>query len=164
MKRQPEKFQKSLFYLYLCLQKRQQMEGGYSLVVTIAMLIILSTLLISAAIISKVDTISTNASAKSNIGFYAAEAGLNIRAQEIRTTFEGFNRPSGTSPTSWQDCVNKTAGAQGTLDFGCDLDPFQGQEVWTYVEEFPNNPRPTTVADGPFAGLSAQEYIYDVFL
>lgn len=69
MKRQPEKFQKSLFYLYLCLQKRQQMEGGYSLVVTIAMLIILSTLLISAAIISKVDTISTNASAKSNIGF-----------------------------------------------------------------------------------------------
>lgn len=163
MKRQPKKFQKSLFHLYLCLQQRQQMEGGYSLVVTIAMLIILSTLLISAAIISKVDTISTNASAKSNIGFYAAEAGLNIRAQEIRTTFEGFNRPSGTSPTSWQDCVNKTAGAQGSLDFGCDLDPFQGQEVWTYVEEFPSNPRPTTVADGPFAGLSAQEYIYDVF-
>ncbi|WP_299406850.1 hypothetical protein [Acaryochloris sp. IP29b_bin.148] len=162
MKRQPKYFQKSLFHLYLRLQRQQQVEGGYSLVVTVAMLLILSTLLISAAIISKVDTVSTTASAKSNIGFYAAEAGLNIRAQEIRREFEGYNRPSGTSPTSWQDCVNGTTGAQGTLDFGCDEEPFQGQQVWTYVEEFPNNPRPTIVADGPFAGLSAQEYIYDV--
>lgn len=161
MKTQSTNFQKSLFHLFMRLQRQQQAEGGYSLVVTVAMLLILSTLLISAAIISKIDTVSTNASAKSNTGFYAAEAGLNFRARDIKATFEGYNRPSGTSPLSWQNCMSGS-GSQGSNDFACDEVPFQGQQVWTYVEEFPNNPRPTIVGDGPFAGLSAQDYIYDV--
>ena len=162
MKPLSNNFQKSFFHLYLRLQRQQQAEEGYSLVVTVAMLLILSTLLISAAVISKIDTVSTNASAKSNTGFYAAEAGLNFRAREIKTRFEGYNRPAGTSPSSWQNCVS-SSGSQGSDDFECEDVPFQGQQVWTYVEEFPSNPRPTVVGDGPFAGLSAQDYIYDVF-
>lgn len=186
MKYNSSRFQHSLFQLLVRLQQTRQKEGGYSLVVTVAMLLILSTLLISAAVVSKVDTASTNASARSSNGFYAAEAGLNIRAAEIQSQFQGFQRPAGTTPTDtdndgeiWDDCAS--GASVGTDDFICRSLPFQGQEVFTYVQEIGQDanvdgipddidgdgvadPISIVVPSGErFAGLSAQEYRYDLW-
>lgn len=185
MKYYSSRFQHSLFQALIRLQRTQQQEGGYSLVVTVAMLLILSTLLISAAVVSKVDTASTNASARSSNGFFAAEAGLNIRAKEIKERFEGFNRPDGVTPTDydgdgeiWDDCADGST--QGTNDFRCNSVTFQGQDVITYVEELgqDNNldgipddldgdgdPDPLNITiplSETFGGLSAQEYRYQL--
>jgi hypothetical protein len=172
MKSQPPTFQRSLFLLLIRLQKHRHQESGYSLVVSIAMLLILSTLLITAAIVSKVDTSSTSASAKSSTGFFAAEAGLNVRAKLIRNRFEGYNRPSGTTPTDsdsdgerWDSCVDGSS--LGSGDFICTDSSFQGQSVITYVEDktilVSGQPQSITIpANEKFGGLSAQEYRYDL--
>lgn len=162
MKSQPKRINHTLFNLFLRLQEQQSGTGGYSLVVTVAMLLILSTLLISAAVVSKVNSASTTASAKSNTGFFSAEAGLNIRAKDIRNKFEGYNRPAGTSPSQWQDCLGSLAD-QGTGDFACTSISFQGQNNLSYVVEDAANPSSIIIPTGEkFSGLSAQEYRYDL--
>lgn len=186
MKYHSSRFHHSLFQLLVRLQRTRQQEGGYSLVVTVAMLLILSTLLISAAVVSKVDSASTSASARSSNGFFAAEAGLNLRAKQIREQFEGFVRPAGVSPQDdnndgeiWDNCVAGDAGGDG--DFDCEDYNFQGQNVWTYVQEvgedtnadgIPDDddgdgvpdPIEITIPTGErFGGLSAQEYRYDLW-
>lgn len=153
----------SVLMLLIRLQRCRYQESGFSLVATVAVLVILSALLVAAALVSKVDTASTNASAKGNKGFAAAEAGLNLRAKEVRNQFEGFNRPSGTSPSNWQACADGSSGNDGTEDFGCSAFTFQSQDIFTYVEEDPANPGSITIPQGEaFAGLLAQEYTYDV--
>ena len=133
------------------------------MVVTVAMLLILSTLLISAAVVSKVNSGSTSASAKSNTGFFSAEAGLNIRAQDIRRTFEGYNRPEGTPPTQWQDCIGASPTLPNNNDFACQSKIFQGQTNLSYVMEDAANPASIIIPTGErFEGLSAQEYRYDL--
>jgi type II secretory pathway pseudopilin PulG len=140
-------------------------QGGYTLVITIAVLLILSVLLLTFAITSKVDNASSNASAKGNTGFYAAEAGLNWRAGKIREKFDDYGRPSGTSPSDWKDCLSPTASKKGTGAFKCETNTdISSQAVITYVEDL--------TADGPLSiiipegetneGLSAQEYRYNI--
>lgn len=163
MKYQPRNIQHALFLQLVRLQGKQQSEGGYSLVVTVAMLLILSTLLISAAVVGKVNSASTTASTKSNSGFYGAEAGLNIRAKDIRNRFEGFNRPTGASPTDWNACADTSSTNDGSGDFACNVVNFQGQDILTFVEEDAANPNSIIVPTGErFEGLSAQEYRYDL--
>lgn len=186
MKYNSSRFHHSLFQLLVRLQQTRQKEGGYSLVVTVAMLLILSTLLISAAVVSKVDTASTNASARSSNGFYAAEAGLNLRASQIQTQFRGFQRPTGTAPLDdnndgevWDNCADGSS--VGTGDFDCRPFTFQGQDVFTYIQEVGQDDNldgvpddvdgdgvadPISIVVPPgerFAGLSAQEYRYDLW-
>jgi Tfp pilus assembly protein PilX len=169
----PLKDSRQLMMLQLIrLQRCRHQEGGYSLVVTIAMTLILATLLVTAAVISKIDSASTRASNKSNTGFYSAEAGLNQRAQEVRLKFDGFNRPLGTAPVDidgdgeiWDTCEDSAAtpAQRGTVDFGCDSITFQNQETLTYVQENAANPINITIPAGEqFEGLSAQEYQYNV--
>ncbi len=158
--------------LLIRMQRCRDQEGGYSLVVTIAMTLILTILLVTAAVISKVDTASTRASGKSNTGFYAAEAGLNIRAQQVRAQFDGFNRPTGNAPQDidgdgeiWDTCDDPaaTAAEQGTGAFACNSMTFQNQDTLTFLQENPNNPTIQTIPAGePFAGLNAQEFQYNV--
>jgi hypothetical protein len=133
--------------------------------VAIAAILILTTLLLTVSLVSKIDTTSTNASEDSNSGFYAAEAGLNLRANEIRDTFEGFNRPSGNSPSSWEDCVDSDTTNDGDDDFLCNTSfNINNQQIVTYVKDITaSTPKAVTIADGTYAGLSAQEYRYDVF-
>jgi hypothetical protein len=164
MKRQSPKFQHTLFQLYWQLQAKQKPEGGYIIVVVMAMVLVLSSMLITAALTSKVDNNSSRSSANSATGFYAAEAGLNLRAQEIRNTFEGYNRPTGTSPTNWSACKDSGTSNKGTVDFRCDNSKtFQGQSISTFVLEDKKNPVSVKIEAGEqFAGLLAQEYRYDV--
>ena len=146
------------YYLY------QKKDSGYALVSAVLGIFLLGALLLGQALMSKVDTSSQEASKKSTGGFFAAEAGLNIRAKLVRDTFEGFNRPVGNSPNSWQDCIDGNYGNNGDGDFACDASQaFQGQTVATFVSESPDNPTSMTINPGElFAGLSSQEYRYDV--
>jgi Tfp pilus assembly protein PilX len=139
-------------------------QGGYTLVITLAVLLILSVLLLTYAITSKVDNASSNASAKGNTGFYAAEAGLNLRAKAIYNTFAGYNRPSGTSPANWKDCLDLSA-FKGTGDFQCQTNTdISTQPVTTYIEDETSSVPKTVVipAGENNEGLTAQEYRYNV--
>ena len=91
-------------------------------------------------------------------GFYSAEAGLNIRAEEIRSRFVGYNRPTGASPTDPNPCI---ASNTGSGDFICKNYTVSGRNVRTFVEEEANNPIILTIPPGErFQGLNAQEYRY----
>ncbi|HEY9828120.1 MAG TPA: hypothetical protein V6D19_22005 [Stenomitos sp.] len=183
MKRPPLRFtrpscDRTLFRLVLHLQGASKQEGGYIIVIVAGLLLAMTTMLLTAQLASRVDSSSTKASGNSAAGFYAAEAGLNLRAKSIRAKFQGYNLPTGTSPSDWSVC---RAGAGGTGDFACDntltiqdyLYPNDSSKripVSTYVVD--QNPRdgsgvsqPTSVTIGSgeqFAGLTAQEYRYDV--
>lgn len=162
MKSQNNVFQRAMLLKLVRLQKYKQQDGGFILVVVIAMTLILTSLFAVYGLLSKTETSSTTASVRSNSGFYAAEAGLNLRAKQVLDKFVGYNRPEGTSPGSLENCINNT-GNQGTLDFACSSQTFNGQNLFSYVIENANNPNFITIGPGePFAGLSAQEYRYDV--
>ena len=81
----------------------------------------------------------------STLGFYSAEAGLNLRADTIRNVFVGYNRPTGTSPSATNPC---TAGNMGSGDFACSTYNFNSRDVKTYVNENPSNPQIITVPPG----------------
>jgi Tfp pilus assembly protein PilX len=160
------------FFLLLMLvrlrHKRDRYEydqpGGYTLVITLAVLLILSVLLLTYAITSKVDNASSNASAKGTTGFYAAEAGLNLRAKEVYDRFVDYNRPSGTSPANWKACLDPTA-FKGTGDFQCQTNTdISTQPVTTYIEDETGSVPKTVVipAGENNEGLTAQEYRYNV--
>ena len=143
---------------------RHQQEKGYTLVVVVTGVLLLGSLLTVHALINKVDSSNQQASKNQTEGFFAAEAGLNIRAKEIRNVFEGYNRPQGTSPADWQSCVDDNSSNDGGGDFVCNTDhSFQEQTVSTFLVESPDNPTSITISPGElYAGLNAQEYRYDL--
>jgi hypothetical protein len=169
----PHRNQTTLFLMLLLLRlqsKKRHSSSGYTLVITIAVLLVLSVLLITYAITSKVDSVSSTATAKSNTGFYSAEAGLNRRAERIRAKFVGYNLPNGTPPrdasgqVTWKACI-KPGGTPGTGDFQCETDVNIGiQPVTTYIEDLTlGTPNSIVIPAGElFSGLSAQEYRYNV--
>jgi hypothetical protein len=178
MKPSAVNIQKVLFNLLCKYQSKQNMNGGYIIVVVMGLIIAMSGMLLTAALTSKVDSNSTKASGNSAGGFYAAEAGLNIRAKDIRSKFVGYNVPLGTSPSAVTSC---NMGASGTGDFALNTslslqDPLNPNDstkripVATYVVNANKTdtsgnaiPTPVTINPGePFAGLNAQEYRYDV--
>lgn len=179
MKRLASHTQQTLFKLLLHLQPAPRSEGGYIIVVVAGMIVAISAMLLSAELLGRVDSHSTKASGNSSAGFYAAEAGLNLRAKEIRAKFEGYNVPSGTSPTD-TSCRGASS-TKGTDDFACNNslkiqdylypnDSTKQISVSTYVidatrKDSSGNLDPETINIGPgelFGGLSAQEYRYDV--
>jgi hypothetical protein len=137
-------------------------QDGYAMLITsilaILMFSMLSVYLFSANLYKSVAT----AVVDSGSTFYAAELGMNKRANIIRDKFEGFSTPTGTEPTSeivgatdgekvaeqMQNCINNTAGKMGTGDMACNDTPFDYKESrWkaggagnSFGEEFANNP------------------------
>jgi Tfp pilus assembly protein PilX len=178
MKSQRTQPQQYLLWLLIQLQGKPNSQGGYTLVVTLAMLLILAVLLITYAVTSKVENATSLSSAKSNTGFYVAEAGLNLRAKQIRNKFEGYNRPAGGSPSHWNSCLDADSTNDGSGDFACqtETDAFGtahtkdfsarqigAQSATTFVTEDVANPVPVVIPQTEtFGGLSAQEYRYNV--
>ena len=158
--------QSPLLRLLVTLQRHRHQEEGYTLVVTIGMVLVITSLLATSAVMGRIEQASTSATSTSEQGFSGAEAGLNLRAEQISNAFEGFNQPSGTAPNSWEDCLDNDAGNNGTGDFACDNSlKFQGQTIATYVVgETSGSPDPIIIPqDERFGGLSAQEYRYDAY-
>lgn len=175
MKSQYKNFQQLMLLRLVRLQKCNYEESGFVLVIVISMVLILTSLLAAYGLLSKIETASTKSSASSNTGFYVAEAGLNLRAKEIRDKFDGFKRPVGTPPGTYADnysdalqkCLDNIAGSLGSDDFICKRQTFNKQTILSYLIEDKNNP-PNPLGNitiGPgedYAGLNAQEYRYDV--
>jgi len=122
------------------------------------MLVVLLALMGAYAVTSNIELATTKLSRRTASGFYVAEAGLNIRAEDIRSTFLGFNRPMGTAPASSDACEG---GNMGSGDFACQNYTIGNRSARTYVTEHPSNPVVLTIPQGEqYQYLNAQEYRY----
>jgi hypothetical protein len=146
--------------LILHLQKKKvaKNQDGYAMLITsiltILMFSLLSVYLFSANLYKSV----ANAVVDSGTTFYAAESGMNERANTVRDKFAGFSQPTGTSPTGgtnialqMQNCINNLGSSDtttlGTGDLGCDVAEFDYREsAWkainkdSFQETYDNNP------------------------
>lgn len=136
--------------------KKRQPAHGFVLIATLLMLTVLSALVAAYYSLGSVETATTKFTQNSAAGFFAGEAGLNLRAEAIRATFLGYNRPTGTSPTSTNAC---TSGNMGTGSFACLTHTLTRHTATTYVVEDPVNPYQITIPPGElYQNLNAQEY------
>jgi hypothetical protein len=138
-------------------------ENGYALVTALMLLALLMTLVVGYYTMTRVELSTTRSSMDSFRGFYAAEAGLNLRADQIRQIFVGYNRPAGTSPDPEGAQALCTVGNSGSDDFACLSYQFQSRDVTTYLEESAGNPVSIVIPRGElYQNLHAQEYQYSV--
>ena len=135
-------------------------QEGFVLVSTLLMMTLLMALVSAYAVTSRTELAINKRSGYSNTGFYTAEAGLNLRAEEIRQIFVGYNRPEGTSPLTENACEG---GNVGSDDFECETFEIGNHDAVTYVNEDPSNPNIITIPPGErYQNLNAQEYLYTV--
>ena len=127
----------------------------------ILMVAVLMAMAAAYFMLTQIELSTTRSTTNQTSGFYAAEAGLNLRAEDIRATFVGYNRPTGTSPTAPNPC---TGSNMGSGDFACKTYTLNGRTVRTYVLEHPGNPTHIRIPPGElYQNLNAQEYRYSVF-
>ncbi|MEM9567813.1 MAG: hypothetical protein AAF974_05850 [Cyanobacteria bacterium P01_E01_bin.34] len=137
-----------------CLESR-----GYSLVLAIGTIVVLSTLLASYSVVSKFESLTASSSEQSGAGFYAAEAGLNLRAEVVRDIFEDFDIPSGTSEDISVVSLPCLNGVGGTDDYSCIN--YQFQEFTTQTGLAFDGLSNIVIPPGePFQFLNAQEFRY----
>jgi hypothetical protein len=149
--------------LLLHLQKNKvaSSQDGYAMLITailaILMFSLLSVYLFSANLYKSV----ANAVVDSGSTFYAAESGMNARANIVRNQFVGFAQPTGSAPTGgtnvatqMQNCINNINSTNptdiatiGTGDLGCRVAEFDYREsAWkatdinSVKEAYDNNP------------------------
>lgn len=145
-------------------------RNGFAVVTALLLSIVLMALLATMFALTNLEVRSSSVNADITSGFYAAEAGLNVRGELIRAEFQGYRRPAGASPAagpSDEPCVGANVGSG---DFACQTLDVNARTVTTYVveDERNNDPddieRTITVPPGElFAGLSAIQYRYSVF-
>ena len=135
-------------------------SAGIVLISTLFMIVALLALIAAYFSITQIELATTKSTSNSAEGFFAAEAALNLRADDIRTLFLGYNRPQGHSPNPTNAC---TAGNTGDGDFLCKTKTIGKHESWSYINEDPSNPITTTIPPGElYQNLNAQEYRYTV--
>ncbi len=133
-------------------------QRGFSLVAVLFMLLVLLSLVGAYSTLTRFELGNNKLSSDFTNGFYAAEAGLNLRAENIRDVFVGYNRPTGTSPTTTQACQGSNL---GTGDFDCRTFDLAQHRATTWVNEEPGNPLMLTIPLGErYQNLTAQEYRY----
>lgn len=145
-------------------------EKGYVLVVAIAIILGVSGLVALYAKTSQVQQTSTTAAIDSSTGFYGAEAGLNLRADELRKKFVNYQRPSGTSPTSATACFDNSSSNDGTDDYKCDkLELAAGStdrsknSVTTYVIGKDEGVQGIVPQGDLFQGLNMVEFTHSIY-
>ena len=125
------------------------------------LLAVLMGLMITHFGLTWIEMSTTKSSMNSFVGFYAAEAGLNVRADLVRQKFQGYAQPSGTSPSDTDPC---TPGNVGAGDFACADYAFQGRNVITWVVETAASQNPIVIPRGErFKNLHGHEYHYIVY-
>lgn len=137
-------------------------QQGLALLTALIMLVVLAVLVAAHFVTTSVELATTKATLDSTTGFYAAEAGLNLRGEAIRQKFLGYTLPSGTSPDA--ACQG---GSLGSGDFACQDYAVNYRTVTTYVIEDPSNTvggSQIVIPPGElFGGLNALESRYSVF-
>ena len=109
--------------------KNRDKETGFILITTMLFLGLILLLIGAYAVSTRLELATMIHSKDSVSGFYAAEAGLNIRAQSIRQIFVGYNRPTGTSPSATDPC---STGNIGTGDYACESYTFGNHTALTF--------------------------------
>lgn len=141
-------------------QFRSNSESGIVMITTLYFLAVLLALMSAFFVITNLEIGSYKNEKKSVLGFYAAEAGLNLRAEAIREIFVDYNRPAGTSPSSATPC---SGGDNGGGDYLCQTYDVGKHHAVTYIVENAGNPIITTIPPGElYQNLNAQEYRYTV--
>ena len=139
---------------------KSRQEQGIVLVSTLFMIVAVLAMIGAYFIITRIELATTKSTSNSAEGFFAAEAGLNLRAEQVRLLFLGYNRPAGSSPTGSSPCEG---GDQGSGDFQCQTFDIGKHQAHTYVIEDGSNPINTTIPQGElYQNLNAQEYRYTV--
>lgn len=137
---------------------RKKNQQGFVLITTMMLLGLLLALLGLYFTTTNIETATTRYSKNSASGFYSSEAGLNLRAESIRNIFVGYNRPTGSPPTTTNPCSGSN---MGSADFACTNYSFNTRSVKTYVSEDAANPFILTIPHGErYQNLNAQEYRY----
>ena len=137
-------------------------QAGFAMITTVMLLALLATLILGYFTLTGIELTTTRATMNSTRGFYAAEAGLNLRADSVRQIFQGYNRPAGTAPVATSGQAPCQSGS-GNGDFACVTHALSTRDVKTYIDEVPGNPTSIVIPRGePFQNLHAQEYGYTV--
>lgn len=135
-------------------------ESGYAMLLVLGFVALLMSLIATYTALTRVEIDTVKSQSGSMKGFYAAEAGLNLRAEEIRNLFAGYALPTGTSPTTGTECDGSNVGAG---DFLCKNYSIDKRSAETYVMEDAGNPVTLTIPVGErYQNLSAEEYRYTV--
>ncbi len=138
-------------------------ERGFALIAVMVLAGFLIAVLAVYFYLSGVTRSSTRSSMDSTRGYYAAEGAVNRRLDALRTTFDGYNLPTGTSPPDAPGQLPCQDADQGTGDFVCESLMFTGREVLSHVREDAANPVAIVIPRGElYQNLRAQEYNYDL--
>lgn len=132
---------------------------GFALPLALSLIALMLILFATYSIVT-VQGIKTSAgSANSSAGFYAAEAALNSRAEKVRSTFQGFKTPKGTSPSAATPCTGTNL---GTEDYACQTITVGGRTTVSYVKQ--DAAQTIRIPAGEdFEGLSAEETPFTVY-
>jgi hypothetical protein len=140
------------------LTQKSENDNGFVMITVLMMLALLSALFGAYYSTTGAETSSIRYSRAGSSSFYAAEAGLNIRAEAIRQVFVDYNRPIGISPTTISPCSGAN---MGSGNFACLSHIFNLRAVKSYVSEDASNPVILTIPPGErYQNLNAQEYRY----
>ncbi|MCP3980222.1 MAG: hypothetical protein GY716_13030 [bacterium] len=136
-------------------------EDGFALITVLIAMSLLVALVGAYFTLTGIELSSTSSSMNSVRGFYAAEAASNLRADVVRQTFQGYNRPGGYSPVLGGETAPCVESNQGSGDLGCVEYAFDGRTTATFLAEDTANPTAITIPRGEqFQNLNAQEYRY----
>jgi hypothetical protein len=122
--------------LMIQLQKlsSKERQSGYALLMASVMSILIFSMLTVYMFSSRVSRSTSNAMIDAGSTFYAAEFGLNSRANDMRTKVGNFSRPTGISPTDTSpanspvgiriasmmaSCLGTNSTLKGSGDFAC---------------------------------------------
>ncbi|MCP3979329.1 MAG: hypothetical protein GY716_08375 [bacterium] len=142
----------------------RETQNGFAIVTVMVLLATLTSVLAAYALLTRVERETTRSSMNGTRAFYAAESGLNLRAEDIRQIFIGYNRPAGTSPVIPSGVIPCTGtGTAGAGDFACATLALEDHDVMSYVTESAGNPQAVVIPPGElYQNLNAQEYSYQV--
>ena len=123
-------------------------QSGYAMVTVMLLMALLMTFLLGYFTLTMIELSTTRSTQNSFVGFYAAEAGLNVRADIVAQLFTGYARPAGVAPDASEGYTPCTDGNMGSGDFVCVDYSFQNRTVTTYLEESEGSTLPIVVPRG----------------
>lgn len=134
-------------------------QRGFVIPTLLMLLVLIGLLLATHFIVTRSEIVTGSGSANSTSGFYAAEGGLNLRAEKVRRRFQNYETPSGSGPTATAPCQGSNTGSG---DLGCETASFGARTVQTYVNPQAGTNWITIPAGELYQNLQAEERRYDV--
>ncbi|MFB9993199.1 hypothetical protein ACFFLM_14600 [Deinococcus oregonensis] len=140
---------------------------GLALVTALIFMVVMLAVL-TAYLTMTTTELKTNSVSQDGVkGFYAAEGGLNLRAEQVRDIFKGYLRPVGTAPSTTGGAVPCVGTNLGSGDMRCIPYTLNGRTVNTYMIDITKytsgNPETGTVGPGDvYTGLNYAQYAYTV--